>query len=64
MVLGNLFLNSNNNIHETNIFNYGVSYTAYADGKTFFLKDLDSTKNVLKMLDQFYIVCGLCPNWS
>ena len=31
---------------------------------TFFLKDLDSIKNVLEMLNQFYMVSGLRPNLS
>ena len=39
-------------------------YTAYADDTTFFLKDLDSVKNVLEMMNQFYMVLGLCPNFS
>ena len=52
------------NIHGTNIFNDDFLYTAYADDKTFFLKDLDSIKNVLKMLNQFHMVSSLRPNLS
>ena len=38
--------------------------TAYSDDTTFFLNDLDSIKNVLEMLDQYYIAYGLCPYLS
>ena len=31
---------------------------------TLFLGVLDSIKNVLEMLDQIYIISGLCPNLS
>ena len=37
-------------------------HTAYADDTTFFLKDLESVKNVLEMLNQFYMVSRLRPN--
>ena len=53
----------NKNIHGINIFNHDFLYTAYADDTTFFLKDLDSVKNVSEMLNQFYMVSGLRPNF-
>ena len=55
---------SNRNSHEINIFNHDFLYTAYADDTTFFLKDLDSVKNVLERLNQFYMILGLRPNFS
>ena len=54
----------NKNIQGINIFNHDFLYTAYADETTFFLKDLNSGKNVLEILDQFYIISGLRPNFS
>ena len=39
-------------------------YTAYADDSNFFLKDLDSIKNVLEMLNQFCMVSALRLNFS
>ena len=59
-----ILIKSNKNIHGINIFNHDFLYTAYADDTTFFLKDLDSVKNVLEMLNQFYMVLGLRPNFS
>ena len=41
-----ILIKSNKNIHGINIFNHDFLYTAYADDTTFFLKDLDSVKNV------------------
>ena len=35
---------------------------SFADDTTFFKKDLDSVKNVLEMLNRFYMVSGLRPN--
>ena len=58
-----ILIKSNKNIHRINMFNHDFLYTAYADDKTFFLKDLDSVKNVLEMLNQFYMVSGLRPNF-
>ena len=57
-------IKSNKDIHGINVFNHGFLYTVYADDKTVFLKDLDSIKNVLEMLDQFYIISGPRPNLS
>ena len=51
-------------MHGINICNHDFLYTAYADDTTFFLKDLDSIKNILKMLDQFYMISDLRPNLS
>ena len=59
-----MILKSNKNFHGINIFNHNFFYTAYADYIVFFLKDLDSIKNILEMLNQFYMVLGLCPNFS
>ena len=59
-----ILIKSNKNIHGINIFNHDFLYTAYADDTTFFLKDLDSVKNVLEMLNQIYMVSGLRPNFS
>ena len=59
-----ILIKSNKNIHGINIFNHDFLYTAYAEDTTFFLKDLDSIKNVLEILNQFYMVSGLCPNFS
>ena len=51
-------------LHGINIFNYDFLYTAYVDDTAFFLKDLDSVKNVLEMQNQFYVVSGLRSNFS
>ena len=59
-----ILIKSNKNIHGINIFNHDFLYTAYAGDTTFFFKYLDSVKNVLEMLNQFYIVSGLRPNFS
>ena len=57
-----ILIKSNKNIHGINIFNHDFLYTAYADDTVFFLKELDSIKNVLEMLNQFYKVLGLRLN--
>ena len=57
-----ILIKSNKNIHGFNVFNHDFLYTAY-DDTTFFLKDLDSVKNVLEVLNQFYMVSELCPNF-
>ena len=59
-----ILIKSNKNIHGINIFNHDFLYTAYADDTTFSLKDLDSVKNVLEMLNQFFMVSGLPPNFN
>ena len=59
-----ILIKSNKNIHGVNIFKHDFLYTAYADDTSFLLTDLDSVKNVLEMLNQFYIVWGLHPNFS
>ena len=58
-----ILIKSNKNIRGFHIFNHDFLYTAYADD-IFFLKDLDAVKNVLEMLNQFYMVSGLRPNFS
>ena len=57
-------IKSNKNIHGVNIFNHDLLYAACDDDITFFLKHLDSVKNVLEMLNQFYMVSGLRLNFS
>ena len=59
-----ILLKSNKNIQGINIFNHEFLYTAYADDTTFFLKCLDSAKEVLNMLQVFYKASGLRPNLS
>ena len=59
-----ILIKSKRNIHGINIFNHDFLYTAYADDTYFFLKDLDSVKKVLEMLNQFYMVLGLRLNFS
>ena len=54
----------NKNIHGINVFNHDFLYTEYADDKTFFLKYLDSVKNVLEMLNQLCMISGLRSNFS
>ena len=53
-----IMIKSNTNIHRINIFDNDFICTAYAGDTTFFLKDLDSIKNVLGMLDKLYVVTG------
>ena len=59
-----ILIKSNKNIHGINMFNQDFLYTAYADDTNFFLKDWDSMKNVLEMLNQFYMVSRIRPNFS
>ena len=59
-----ILLKSNKNVKGIKIFNHEFLYTAYADDTTFFLKSLDSAKEVLKMLEIFYTASGLRPNLS
>ena len=59
-----ILIKSNKNIHRITIFNHDFLYTPYADDTILFLKDLDSIQNVLEMLNQFYMVSGLHPNFS
>ena len=54
-----ILIKSNKNINGINIFNHDFLYIAYADDTTLFLKDLDSVKNVLEMLNQLYMVSRL-----
>ena len=54
-----ILIKPNKNIHGINIFNHGFLYTAYADDTTFFLKDLDSIKNVLEMLNHVLSKCEI-----
>ena len=44
------------------IFNHTFLYSAYADDTTFFLKNLDSAKELLKSFDLFSLYSGLRPN--
>ena len=59
-----ILIKTNNDIQGIEIFNHEFLYTAYADDKTFFVKDLNSVKVILSSLDQFYTFSGLCPNLS
>ena len=53
---------SNSNISGLRIFQHDYLYTAYADDTTFFLKDMNSVKNVFSLIDNFLKVSGLRPN--
>ena len=44
-----------------NTYNQDFLYTAYVDDTIFFLKDLDSIKDVIEMLNQFYNGIGTTP---
>ena len=59
-----ILIKTNNDIQGLEIFNHEVSYTAYADDTTFFMKDLNSVKVILSSLDQFYTFSGLRPDLS
>ena len=59
-----ILIKTNNDIQVIEIFNHEFLYTAYADDKTFFVKDLNSVKIILSSLDQFCTFSGLRPNLS
>ena len=59
-----ILIKSEKNIEGLNLFNHTFLYTAYADDTSFFLKDITSVKNVLKIFSVFYSYSGLRPNLS
>ena len=59
-----ILIKTKNNIQGIEIFSHEFLYTAYADDTNFFVKDLNSVKNILSSLDQFYTFSGLRPNLS
>ena len=50
-----ILIKSNKNIHGIYKLNHDFLYTDYTDDTTFVKKDLDPIKNVLEMLNQFFM---------
>ena len=57
-----MLMNQNKNIKGLNLFEHTFLYTAYADGTTFFLKDMKSVTEVMIIFDKFSFYSGLKPN--
>ena len=57
-----VFIKSNKNIKGIEIFKYVFLCTTYADGSTFFLKDILSVKELINSFNQFYHFSGLKAN--
>ena len=57
-----VFIKSNKNIKGIEIFKYVFLCTAYADGSTFFLRDILSVKEFINSFNQFYHFSGLKAN--
>ena len=57
-----IFIKTNNNIEGLNIFNHNFLYTAYADDTTFFIKNVNSATEIIKMFDYFPLFSGLNIN--
>ena len=54
-----VLIKSNKNIHRINIFNHEFLYTTYADDTTFFVKHLDSIKDVQECWISFILYLDL-----
>ena len=59
-----LMIKNNSKINGLNIFDHIFLYTAYADDATFFLKDIASIQELIKVFLQFFKYSGLKPNIS
>ena len=57
-----VFIKSNENIKGKELFKYLFLYTVYADGSTFFLRDILSVKELINSFNQFYYFSGLKAN--
>ena len=55
-------IKTNNNIEDLNIFNHNFLYTAYADDATFFIRNINSAKEIIKPFDYFSLFSGLKIN--
>ena len=55
-------IKSKKEVSPLNIFDYEILYTAYADDTTFFVKDLNSAKELLSNLKHYSNISGLYPN--
>ena len=54
-------IKQNKDIHGLTFFDHTFLYTAFADDTTFFLKDKEFVKMVMKVFDTFSIYFGLKP---
>ena len=59
-----MLIKNNKNIKGIKMFENTFLYTAYADDSTFFLKDKNSIKELLKTINYFSTLTGLKPNLS
>ena len=57
-------MKQNKDIHGLSLFDHTFLYTAYPDDTTFFLKDKEPIKKVMKVFDTFSIYSGLKPSKS
>ena len=55
-------IKTNNNIEDLNIFNHNFLCTVYADDTNFFIKDINSATEVIKLFDYFSLFSGLKIN--
>ena len=59
-----IFIKENKEIKGFDIFGSEYLYSAYADDSTFFLKDLSSMRELLKVINSYSVYSGLKPNIS
>ena len=59
-----IFIKENKEIKGLYIFGSEYLYSVYADDTTFFLKDLSSIRELLKVIDSYSAYSGLKPNIS
>ena len=59
-----IFIKENKEIKGLDIFGSECLYSAYADDSTFFLKDLSSIRDFLKVINSYSAYSGLKPNIS
>ena len=59
-----IFIKENKEIKGLDIFGSEYLYSAYADDTTFFLKDLSSIRELLKVINSYSTYSGLKPNIS
>ena len=59
-----LMIKHNNSIKPLNILNHNFLYSAYADDASFFVRDIDSIKQLVSTLKLFYKYSDLKPNYD
>ena len=59
-----LMIKHNNSIKPLNILNHNFLYSAYADDASFFVRDIDSIKQLVSTIKLFYKYSDLRPNYD